>query len=1225
MSQPRTDAQGKDGWDRPAEGPAQSPAEPEAVLHPDDPFASAPAAPEPGDDTPTIISRTSPRVTARAPQPGPGSLRGRRLAHFELIEPIGVGGMAAVLRARDTQLDRPVALKILPPEMAADPENVRRFHQEARSAAKLDHETIARVFFCGEDQQLHFIAFEFVEGENLRTIVERRGRLPVGEALHYMLQVAAGLAHAARRGVVHRDIKPSNIIVTPSGRAKLVDMGLARSLEPRTDAGLTQSGVTLGTFDYISPEQALEPRDADVRSDIYSLGCTFYHVLTGHPPVPEGTAAKKLHHHQHVKPPDPRQFVPDLPHEVCAILGRMMAKQAKDRYQSPEELVHDLLEAARKLGVAPEVPEGLLAVEAALPNRPGGGRSLVLAGLAVCAVVALTLALGQSPQTGPRPVRPRPEKEDFVKDGGAPAADAGPGEKSQRRDKGPGDPVRPAPQVAVYDPAEGPDPRGLAEFGRKNEGADKIEVVLSDDLDLMPPGETVAQEVVLKARQSVTIRAKGARALRSVRFSYDAHPRGRKDPAPRVALTVEAPEVTVEGVRFVVDARESPGTDMVGLLLRGGRQHRVERCEFVQARPALGREARRVASVAVESEGGHPVLNLRDCCFLGFGKVAEGSASGRGLAGAGQGGRDAVVCKGPAVVNAVGCAFGPHTAVFRLEKEKGAGEQEVSVESCSVLAGGRGAVFDLAEGGAAAVRASESLFARLGGSAAPEGEGSVLIRQEDKDDRLSYRGEDNRYHDLDGYWAVGDDWKAAGWKDFAKKVRDLDTASRRVLTASPWRLKPEQQLARLEEGRPAEAFALNPRLASVRLGSGEGLVGVQTLLGTKCVPGKLPAAERAEAGGRFLVVEDDAEDSKNGVYPSLNQAVQSARAGDTILVRSDGRVKLDPVDLNKKGLSDLTVRPFRRFRPLVVLGETTDASPALLRVYDGRLVLEGLEFLLSPGKKFSALSLVELVGDGECLLRGCVVTLDRPADSTTPLAVATLVKGGKVMRTDVTPARAADVGPLLTLEGCLVRGEGDLLWGRGCRPCGLAVKDTLAALGGSFLNVEVPPDAPAVVAGQNVKLELEQVTTYLGGNFIRLAAGKDLKGLVPVQCDAQRCLFLPGPSLRALVHLEGPDTDEKTVKEKLTWKGQGNGYGPYVTMLEQQPTGEEMAPPAMGTATWKKFTEEDGAKFGVKMKALPAERPLAEVIPSDFGYAGEEDTKYGAELKDLPRPSPREK
>lgn len=179
------------------------------------------------DNTPTVITRHhKPTEEAIA------SVRGRRLAHFELIEPIGVGGMAAVLKGRDLQLERVVALKILPPEMAGDPENVRRFHQEARAAARLDHENIARVYYCGEDQKLHFIAFEFVQGENLRHILDRRGKLPAGEAVHYVLQIATGLVHAASRGVVHRDIKPSNIIITPTGRAKLVDMGLARNLTP---------------------------------------------------------------------------------------------------------------------------------------------------------------------------------------------------------------------------------------------------------------------------------------------------------------------------------------------------------------------------------------------------------------------------------------------------------------------------------------------------------------------------------------------------------------------------------------------------------------------------------------------------------------------------------------------------------------------------------------------------------------------------------------------------------------------------------------------------------------------------------------------------------------------------------------------------------------------------------------------------------------------------------
>ncbi len=176
------------------------------------------AAAEPTDDCPTIISKNSPKPALLNNE----GIRGRRLAHFELLEQIGVGGMAAVLRARDTQLDRIVALKILPPDMATDPENVLRFHQEARSAAKLDHENIARVFFCGEDQRLHFIAFEFVEGDNLRTILEHRGRLPVGEALPYVLQVAAGLGscrRARRRPPRHQAVEHHHHAVGP-GQAR---------------------------------------------------------------------------------------------------------------------------------------------------------------------------------------------------------------------------------------------------------------------------------------------------------------------------------------------------------------------------------------------------------------------------------------------------------------------------------------------------------------------------------------------------------------------------------------------------------------------------------------------------------------------------------------------------------------------------------------------------------------------------------------------------------------------------------------------------------------------------------------------------------------------------------------------------------------------------------------------------------------------------------------------
>lgn len=308
-------------------------------------------------DQPTVISKTPPLAAPAAELPlrmaelG-RSLEGKRLDHFELQEFVGGGGMGAVFRALDTRLNRTVAVKILSTEHAADDETVRRFHNEAQSAARLDHENIARAYYVGEDQGLHYIAFEYIEGQNLRDLIERRGQLPLAEIVSYTLQIADALAHANAREVVHRDIKPSNVLVTAEGRAKLVDMGLARLHHvSQSHEDLTASGVTLGTFDYISPEQARDPRVADVRSDIYSLGCTLYYMLTGRPPFPEGTVLQKLLQHQGDAPPDPREINPDVPPELARILARMLAKDPSRRYQQPAELVADLVRLANDLNL----------------------------------------------------------------------------------------------------------------------------------------------------------------------------------------------------------------------------------------------------------------------------------------------------------------------------------------------------------------------------------------------------------------------------------------------------------------------------------------------------------------------------------------------------------------------------------------------------------------------------------------------------------------------------------------------------------------------------------------------------------------------------------------------------------------------------------------------------------------------------------------------------------
>lgn len=283
------------------------------------------------------------------PRVGPGS----RLGSFELLECVGGGGMGRVYRARDLNLDRIVAVKVLSREQAADAETLLRFRNEALSAARLNHENIVQVYYVGEDQGLPYIVFEFIEGQNLRARVEQQGGLPLAEALSYTLQVTEALAHAAERNVVHRDIKPSNVLITAEGRVKLIDMGLARVQRPSAAGDLTASGVTLGTFDYISPEQARDPRTADVRSDIYSLGCTLFYMLAAQPPFPEGTVLQKLLQHQAEDPPDVRRFRPDLPEEVSRLLRQMMAKDPRRRFQSAAELTDALLRLAEQVGLHP--------------------------------------------------------------------------------------------------------------------------------------------------------------------------------------------------------------------------------------------------------------------------------------------------------------------------------------------------------------------------------------------------------------------------------------------------------------------------------------------------------------------------------------------------------------------------------------------------------------------------------------------------------------------------------------------------------------------------------------------------------------------------------------------------------------------------------------------------------------------------------------------------------
>jgi serine/threonine protein kinase len=280
------------------------------------------------------------------------ALQGAQLEHFQLEEFVGGGGMGAVFRATDKKLGRTVAVKVLS-RNRKDVDSLRRFKNEAQSAARLDHPNIARVFYVGEDKGWNFIVFEYISGINIRELVSQRGPLSLQDCWSYVLQVADALTHASQRDIVHRDIKPSNILVTSDGTAKLVDMGLARFHQLDSDnSDATASGVTLGTFDYISPEQARDPRNTDVRGDIYSLGCTLYYMLTGRAPYPAGTVLQKLLSHSGDPVPDPRAFREELDDGTVQILHKMLAKQPSNRYQTPNELIEDIISVGEHLGLS---------------------------------------------------------------------------------------------------------------------------------------------------------------------------------------------------------------------------------------------------------------------------------------------------------------------------------------------------------------------------------------------------------------------------------------------------------------------------------------------------------------------------------------------------------------------------------------------------------------------------------------------------------------------------------------------------------------------------------------------------------------------------------------------------------------------------------------------------------------------------------------------------------
>lgn len=299
-----------------------------------------------------------------------GRHKGFFLGSYRLLNRLGAGGMSTVYLAEHVHMRQLRALKVLPRHRVGDSSYLERFYREARAAAALDHPNVVHAYDVGCDNGTHYLVMEYVEGSDLQKVVARRGVLSYESTAEVIRQTAEGLGHAHKAGVIHRDIKPANLLIEPSGVVKILDMGLARHTaeESEKQASLTQlhDENVIGTTNYLAPEQALHSHSADARSDLYSLGCTMYYVLTGLPPFSTGTVAERLMAHIHQKPEPVTKHRPNVPDSLAQICMKLLEKKPDDRYQSADELAA-VLKAWRRDWLAQNGAESSSGVHVSVP------------------------------------------------------------------------------------------------------------------------------------------------------------------------------------------------------------------------------------------------------------------------------------------------------------------------------------------------------------------------------------------------------------------------------------------------------------------------------------------------------------------------------------------------------------------------------------------------------------------------------------------------------------------------------------------------------------------------------------------------------------------------------------------------------------------------------------------------------------------------------------------
>jgi len=1127
------------------------------------------AGPGAEPDAPTAArgsSVDSKRAAAARPPaaslPRPGDVLGT----FVLEEAIGAGGMGAVFRAHDATLDREVALKLLPPDQVEDPEVVQRFYQEGRSAARLDHENIARVYSLGQDGPFHYIVFEFVEGETIRRRVDERGPMSVAEAVDVTLQMAQALVHASLRGVVHRDVKPSNIIITPEGRAKLVDMGLARRFERQGErGGLTQTGMTLGTFDYISPEQARDPRDVDVRSDLYSLGCTLFHMLTGRPPFPGGTVLQKLLQHQEEAPPDVRELNPDVPPALAKVLDKLMAKDRDRRCQSPEQLLRDLLGVAGRAGI----PLPRFETSAIPAERPAWERPAAFATLAGFLLLAAGLFYWGRELLDPSATTPTVDY---------PSLSASRAASNPR-------PPAPSASPATTTPAPPAAPRKIDVRPGDDlasilaSAPHKSIVTLTEDGPYLLTGRAPAPR---GEARDVTIRAEvGKRPV--LRFVADA---GGGDRPATALLAFARGRVAIEGLTFEAEGRALD--DRLAAIVLDDAELQLAGCVFRRGPGAGAGIPAVLGRVASADAAGDrpPAIVARQCHF--------------------DPGAAAVECRGPADVKFYDCTFGPGGPAVVLDDPGGpTGPRDVSAVRSSFMAG-PSPVF-LVRGPQAGFRVDDCVLAPGDASAAAR-----VLALVDSPRDLAWMGRGNLYGPFDAFLEV------AGKPSSEDAVPDFERwrsglrEDRSVLATSPvWESSdPARELARGPEA-PTLAFRLaaaDDRPSPV--GARKGPFGTQivepaaprpaaeapaTAMATSTAsepvksasaapvakpdgvrepspvvepdePPEIPTmppmvnadpdeaeptppapvavagppaeATRAAGEGR-APAEEDLVRSAEQLQSMIALAAQQGAGGGELHVAAGAELELTTLTL-PSGSWTIAAQPGER-RPRLrfhasPFGSSTSWT-ALFQVPSGELKLQGLDLQVEDAdhQSMGRLAAVSVAAGASLELADCTISVVGRAPSHAAIAVPP--PRDPTGRGVVRPA-------VVRIRDGFVRTVGDGIFVASGQRLDARLDNVVVAADGSLLHAQGgsgrSPDGPSLA------LKMERVLARARGGLVHLDGSADEAGLPMAEVAARDSVFSTGDAGSPLFRVDGRGRSD-ALADRIRWTGEDVGYHDVTT------------------------------------------------------------------------------